>query len=155
MTVRQHLFHLAGQYIFDRPGSTMTSAHHHEQLTRSGSAVVQAIAQARPTPTHQRLARHIIGIERWALVRLGGFRGVTPPHDEYNGYQPASHVTLPELADLFGAVRAEVAAVVLTLPSLDTAIPPVMHNDLGPLHVGGWLRYIDIHARIESKKLRK
>lgn len=151
MPIQQQIFHLAGQYLFDRPGRKRTTAQHHERLVRSGHAVAQAIAQARPTAAHQRIARHIIGIERWALVRLAGFQGTTPPADEYDGYQPAPELALPELADVFREVRAEVVAMGAVSPT----IPQVVHNDLGPLSMGGWLRYIELHARIESKKLGK
>lgn len=151
MPIRQQIFHLAGQYVFDRPGRKLTGAQHSERLVRSGNIVAQAIAHARPTPEHQRIARHIIGIERWALVRLDGFRGTTPPTDEYDGYQPAPELTLPELADVFRDVRTAVVSMAAVSPT----IPQVAHNDLGALSMGGWLRYIELHARIESQKLGK
>lgn len=155
MAIRRQLFHLAGRYMFNRPGGSLTIVQHHERLIHSGNAVTQAIAQARPTPDHQRRARHIIGIERWALVRLGSFLEGIPPHDEYDGYQPAAQLTLPELADVFGAVRADVVAFVGTVPESVITAPPVLHNDFGALSMGGWLRYIELHARMESKKLGK
>lgn len=155
MSIRQQLFHLAGRYVFDRPGSKLTIAQHRERLIQSGHAVAQAIARANPTPQHQQIARHIIGIERWALVRLGGFGGNTPPHDEYDGYQPAPQLTLSELATVFGEVRADVVAIVGSTPESATTVPPVLHNDFGALRMGGWLRYIELHAHMESKKLGK
>jgi len=151
MPIQQQLFQLVGRYVFDRPGRKLTSAQHHERLVRSGNIVAQAIAYARPTSAHQRIARHIIGIERWALVRLAGFQGTTPPADEYDGYQPAPELPLPELADVFREVRAEVVAMGAVSPTMGQ----ITHNDLGPLSMGGWLRYIELHARIESKKLGK
>lgn len=155
MSIRQQIFHLAGHYMIDRPGRALPASQHLERLTRSGATITQVIAQARPTPAHQAIARHIIGIERWALARLAGFGGAVVAHDEYDGYRPAAQLTLPELAGIFGDVRAEVVAMVQAIPGLETAVPQVMHNDLGPLSMGGWLRYIELHARIESKKLGK
>jgi hypothetical protein len=151
MPIQQQLFQLVGRYVFDRPGRKLTSAQHREHLVQSGHVVAAAIAQARPTPHHQQVARHIIGIERWALVRLAGFHGTTPPADEYDGYQPAPALTLPELADVFRAVRAEIVAMGAVSPIMEQ----ITHNDFGPLSFGGWLRYIELHARIESKKLGK
>ena len=155
MPIQQQLFQLVGRYVFDRPGRKLTSAQHREHLVQSGHVVAAAIAQARPTPHHQQVARHIIGIERWALVRLAGFHCTTPPADEYDGYQPDLQLTLTELATLFGEVRADVVAVAGTVTESAVSAPPVLHNDFGPLSFGGWLRYIELHARIESKKLGK
>ena len=44
-------------------------------------------------------------------------------------------------------------ALVDALKSAPNAPETVRHNDYGPLTVRGWLRYLDIHASMESKKI--
>jgi hypothetical protein len=102
-----------------------------------------------------KVLRHITGIERWGQRRLQILLGEPPIADEYDGYRPGTDLTLDEQRALFRETRTATLALIDQLQAAgvgDDATAP--HNDFGPLTVRGWLRYLDMHANLESKKLR-
>jgi hypothetical protein len=81
--------------------------------------------------------------------------GAPPIHDEYDDYQPSANLTLAEQREFFRQTRTDTLALVDQLQAAgvgDDATAP--HNDYGALTARGWLRYLDIHANLESKKFR-
>ncbi|MFC6618361.1 hypothetical protein [Deinococcus radiophilus] len=74
--------------------------------------------------------------------------------DEHHDYKPPKDKSLSELAEILAEQRRRTAALAHTLhenpPRLNEKVP---HNGLGPLSVRGWLRYLQYHADVESRKL--
>lgn len=101
------------------------------------------------------MINHIIGIERWGQQRLLVLAGEPFARDEYNGYAFSSALPLSELRGHFTTTRRGTVALVNIL--MLAGISPsrsVPHNDFGDLSLRGWLRYLGMHAEIESRKLR-
>ncbi len=103
----------------------------------------------------QPLLRHITGIERWGQSRLRAFLGAPLVRDEYDDYRPGKELDLDGQRSAFRETRDETIELVRQIAKAN--VPDsvtVAHNDFGPLSVRGWLRYLDAHASLESKKLR-
>jgi hypothetical protein len=75
--------------------------------------------------------------------------------DEYDGYRPARAAGWAELQDVFHSTRQQTVALARQLGPAVEADVHVPHNQFGPLTVRSWLRYLDIHANMEAKKLRR
>jgi hypothetical protein len=155
MNIRQRLMHAVGMHFFERFGNRMSYADAVSQLEDSGQRISAAMRTAAATPHNVSVARHIIGIERWSLVRMREYVGAMPFTEEYDHYQPDAHLGLTAIADEMDIVRAEVIALTKQLMHHDPGNTTVNHNDLGPLSARGWLYYVLLHANFESKKLRK
>ena len=73
-----------------------------------------------------------------------------------DGYLPPTSVEHGELCALIQQTRAETISIIRTIA--EAQIAPTMrlrHNSFGPLTVAGWLRYLAMHAEMESWKLRR
>jgi hypothetical protein len=144
----------AGVFI-EQPGRGKSLAEWKQALATSGAAIDARAATAKDPVQASKLLRHISGIERWGQCRLRILLGEPTVADEYDGYRPASDLSLDEQRTFFRETRATTLVLVDQLQAAgisDDASAP--HNDFGPLTVRGWLRYLDMHATLESKKIR-
>ena len=123
------------------------------ELEQSGQAIDRRAAAARDTKRAQGVLHHNSGIERWGQSRLRVFLGAPFVHDEYEAYRPGTDLTLDGQRAAFRETRQDTIELVHELQKANVPdSATVMHNDLGPLSVRGWLRYLDMHASFESKK---
>lgn len=94
-----------------------------------------------------------------------GARRVRDPavafHDDHHPYKPLETATWPELREKFRTTRQETVAFAERLakrPDAEVAQAlthtKVPHNDLGALTLGGWLRYLQLHASLEGRRIR-
>ena len=58
------------------------------------------------------------------------------------------------MQDAFSETRQQTVAVVQQLGQTNVADVKVPHNQFGPLSVRSWLRYLEMHANLEAKKLK-
>jgi uncharacterized damage-inducible protein DinB len=99
--------------------------------------------------------RHIVGIERWGQRRLAVFEGQALDPSGHHPHLPAEDASLDELRNAFAETRAATVEQARRLAAEGaTDAQRVPHPDLGELSVGGWLAYLDGHARIEARRLR-
>ncbi|WP_102128109.1 DNA-binding protein [Deinococcus planocerae] len=142
--------------VFERPAARASYTELGQALERGGNLIAGRAARAADTEANRGTLTHIIGIERWGQNRLRVALGQREfERDEHHPYKPPAGVTLRELQDLLSQTRSQ--TVDLTR-QLHAAPPPegttVEHNSLGPLTPKGWLRYLNQHADLESRRLR-
>ncbi len=147
--------HLIVHLVWERPARRLGLPQYAHLLETSGQAIAKASASTPDTAYNRRVLSHIVGIERWAQRRLRVALGEPLLMDEYNGYRPPRETSWEELQRQFQTTRQASVELALDLAtagvSLETAIP---HNQYGPLTPRAWLRYMTVHANLESKKLR-
>lgn len=137
-----------------RPARKHSLSEWAQKLTQDGEAIVQRVA-AKATPQASATLRHIIGIERWGQRRLQVALGAAPVEDEYDGYQPNDTDDWATLLDAFRTTRQATVALAQQLAAAGaTDQVTVAHNQFGALPVRAWLRYLDMHANLESKRIR-
>ncbi len=95
------------------------------------------------------------GLERWGQSRLRVALGEPLLMDEYDVYRPPRAAGWAELQDAFHSTRQQTVALAGQLDQAVTNGVKVPHNQFGLLTVRSWLRYLDIHANMEAKKLRR
>jgi hypothetical protein len=149
------IFRFLAQWFIERPANKRTVAELISRLERSSGPIIERATTVTDTPANRKQLRHIIGIERWGQRRLRAFLGEPPPHDEYDGYQPADSLTLAELTSAFQQTRQETLA--LARQAEAAGVPPtakVAHNAAGDFSLRAWLGYLNSHAEMESKRLK-
>jgi hypothetical protein len=125
------------------------------QLQSSQKGVSDRIFNASEKHNNHKLARHIVGIERWGQHRLRCALGEPLVLDDVDGYILKESHSGGHIAQDFDIARRETLALVQVLgATAGIEKQKVQHNELGPLSVKGWLMYLNAHAEIESKKLR-
>lgn len=155
MGLKEAIMGAAAGVFVEQPGRGKSYDEWKQVLETSGVAIDARAAVAKDAVQTSKVLRHIAGIERWGQRRLQIFLGAPPIQDEYDDYQPGTTLTLAEQREFFRQTRADTLALVDQLQAAgvgDAITAP--HNDFGPLTARGWLRYLDIHANLESKKFR-
>ena len=153
MGLKNSIMQAAAGIFIERPGKARSLDEWQHALAASGEAIDQRAGAAKDPVQASIVLRHISGIERWGQRRLQVFLGAPAISDEYDGYRPGTDLTLDEQRALFRQTRSATLALVDALKAATGAPDTVTHNDYGPLTVRGWLRYLDIHASLESKKI--
>lgn len=124
------------------------------QLEATGRVVLDRAGQAADTEHNRRVLSHIVGIERWGQRRLSVFLGEPLVMDEYDSYRPERGTSWAELKAQFETTRAQTLSLVQRLEAAQPS-QTVPHNQFGPLSAAGWLRYLNLHAAMESRKIRR
>jgi hypothetical protein len=140
--------------FLERPFRNLSAEQMAERLELNGRTLERTFAAARDSEHNRRLLSHITGIERWGQNRLQVALGAPLTMDEYDGYRPPREAGWADLQDAFRSTRQQTVALAGQLgPAVEAAVH-VPHNQFGPLTVRSWLRYLDIHANMEAKKLK-
>ncbi|MCU0497497.1 MAG: DinB family protein [Anaerolineae bacterium] len=125
-----------------------------QRLERSRNQVLERIRSSSRNDENHKVITHIIGIEKWGQQRLRCALGEPLVQEEYNRYRPALSTPWDELAPLFEQTRAETLAIVRQIdPSRAKQMIP--HNAHGEISVNAWIHYLNLHANIESRRLKK
>lgn len=146
---------LAVRRLIEQPAEGQSFLKLEGSLQSSGERLEARAAGVSDTERNRELLRHIIGIERWGRARLHSAVLLRPwVMDEHHDYKPPKGKTVSELAEIFAEQRRRTVALAHSLheapPRLNDKVP---HNGLGPLSVRGWLRYLQLHAELEGRKL--
>jgi len=155
MGLKEAILGAAAGVFIEQPGRSKSLIEWKATLATNGAAIDQRAATAKDAVQVSKVLRHIAGIERWGQRRLQILLGAPLIHDEYDDYQPGTTLTLAEQREFFRQTRADTLALVDQLQAAgvgDAVTAP--HNEFGPLTARGWLRYLDLHANLESKKFR-
>ncbi len=146
---------MAAGLFLERPARKVSLAQFAERLETSGQAVEARAASAQNPERTQKVLRHISGIERWGQRRLLAFLGQAVPTDEYDGYQPTTTLTTTEQCEFFRTTRQQTIILARQLEQANTPdTVRVPHNEFGPLTARSWLYYLNMHASLESKKMK-
>ena len=140
--------------ILERPLKNKDMAAIAQEFDLAGGRLKRTFAAAKDNPDNRRLLSHIVGIERWGQSRLRVALGEPLTMDEYDDYRPPREATWPALQDAFSETRQQTVALVQQLGQTHVANIKVPHNQFGPLSVRSWLRYLEMHANLEAKKLK-
>ena len=155
MTISDRFRDVVVRLILERPAARQSISAWADALAASGAKLKARMAAIADTPANRRQLRHIIGLERWGQRRMRVALGEPFINDEMDGYQPPADLNLAELIDVFLNTRDETVQIARRCaadPRAETAL--VKHNQLGPLSIRGWLRYLDMHASLEARRLR-
>jgi len=140
--------------FLERPFRNLSAEQMAERLELDGRTLERTFAAAKDNPHNRTLLSHISGIERWGQSRLQVALGAPLLMDEYDSYRPAREASWAELQDAFRSTRQRTVVVARQLgPAVEAGVQ-VPHNQFGPLMMRSWLRYLDMHANMEAKKLR-
>ena len=154
MGLRDTLTDAVSGLLLERPFKNKDMAEIAQELDLAGGRLKRTFAAAKDNPDNRRLLSHIVGMERWGQSRLRVALGEPLTMDEYDGYRPPRESTWPALQDAFSETRQQTVAVVQQLGKANVADVKVPHNQFGPLSVRSWLRYLEMHANLEAKKLK-
>lgn len=142
-------------FILERPVRNKSYAEIGYILEVSGETISQHISRVKDSEAHRAKLRHIIGIEQWAQSRLRVALGDEFTKGEYDEYSPSADTTWQQLKHDFASTRA--ITIGLTNELIIQNVPTIFkieHNSFGPVSPRGWLRYIHLHGRMESKRLK-
>ena len=154
-TVKELIQGAVAGLLIEKPGAKRTLPEWISQLENDGKTIEARVNRAKNEQKAQIVLRHITGIERWGQQRLQVFLGKAFVRDEFDGYQPATNLSTQQQVAEFNKTRAETIAIVRKIAAANlNSNKTVEHNQIGQLTLRGWLRYLDIHANLESKKIR-
>ncbi len=155
MSLYESLRDVIVRLAVERPAMRRSIDEWAEALAASGAKLKARMTASADTSANRRQLRHIIGLERWGQRRMRVALGEPFINDEMDGYQPPVDLSLSELIDVFLNTRDETVQLARRCaadPRAASAL--VKHNQLGPLSIRGWLRYLDLHASLEARRLR-
>ncbi len=141
--------------LLERPGQKWTMARWGEKLAASGEALGQQLDKSPDSERNRQVLSHIIGIEQWGQSRLRVGLGEPFQEVEYNSYRPPRSRSWEQLKAEFRMTRKKTVALAQALDDNQVdQFMKVRHNQYGMLTLGAWLRYLDVHANWETKKIK-
>jgi hypothetical protein len=139
--------------FLERPFRSLSAEEMAERLELDGRTLERTFAAAKDSDHNRKLLNHISGIERWGQSRLQVALGAPLTMDEYDSYRPAREASWADLQDAFHGTRQQTVTLARQLDQAVETGVRVPHNQFGPLTMRSWLRYLDMHATWEAKKL--
>lgn len=125
------------------------------QLEQSGKTITNRLKICPNTAPNRQLLCHLIGIERWGQRRLWVFLGEPYLSEEYDHYRPSAERPWEDLCVEWDTTRQNTLGLINELtPASPVKIDKVAHNQFGSLSIKAWLRYLDIHASGEGKRIK-
>ncbi|MEZ4637629.1 MAG: hypothetical protein R2873_23925 [Caldilineaceae bacterium] len=142
--------------VLERSSRNMTYDSAIAQLQKGQATVLARMDGAADTAENRKLARHIIGIERWGQHRLGVLKGEPLTTDEYDSYQPQEALDIDRLREAFSIVRGQTLDLVKQFQADGVTLDSkVFHNDIKEFSLRGWIGYFDGHASREAMRFKK
>lgn len=140
----------------ERPGQKWTIAAWGEKLATSGESINHRLDKYADSQRNRQVLSHVIGIEQWGQSRLRVGLGELFKEDEYDKYRPSRNRSWEQLKAEFRLARKKSVALAEALDGqqIDQSMT-VQHNQYGPITLGAWLRYLDMHANLELKRLKR
>ncbi len=155
MSIRETALKLLIPVFVENPAQKQSFAQLTLRLEQSQGEIANRItaASSQNLEKHRATLRHIIGIERWGTERLKVALGEPFKRDGQKDYHPSPSSDFSALLEDFNSTRLETLRIA-KLVEQQNPNAKIEHNGFGPLSVKGWLRYLNVHAESESKKLR-
>ena len=155
MKLANRLMNWGAQVMIETPVRKLTIQELILQLEQSAVEILERLKASSDSPSNRRELCHIIGIERWGQRRLRVALGEPFLTEEYDHYRPSFECSWDDLIKDWDATRQGTLTLARDLDKVNT--PPeftISHNIYGPLSVKGWLRYLDLHASSEGKRIK-
>jgi hypothetical protein len=155
MKIFTFLMRWGAQLVIERPVRNLTLRDLYHQLDQSRKQMDEQLAVCSDTSSNRRQLTHLIGIERWGQRRLRVALGEPFLLEEYDHYRPSNERTWDELKNEWENTRQGTLNLVNQL--IQAILPEgvkVIHNQYGPLSIKAWLRYLDVHASSEGKRIK-
>lgn len=141
--------------LLERPGGKWTMAAWGEKLATSGVSIGHRLDKYSDSERNRQVLSHIIGIEQWGQSRLRVGLGEPFKEEEYNTYRPSRSRSWEQLKAEFRMTRKRTVALAEALDDNQVdQFMQVKHNRYGMITLGAWLRYLDMHANLESKRMK-
>lgn len=139
----------------ERPARRAGAERLAERLEASLPPLAARFAAAADEAAAATTLRHVIGIERWGQRRLRVALGEAAyVRDEHHGDKPSDTLPLAALVDELRATRAETVALGHRVAAEGRSGVAVEHNAMGSLTGAGWLRYLQLHGDLESRRVK-
>ncbi|MCA9901826.1 MAG: hypothetical protein H6654_15460 [Ardenticatenaceae bacterium] len=143
------------QLFLERPAKKLTMSAWGEKLSASGKVLSQRLDKLPDSEQNRRVLTHIIGIEQWGQSRLRVGLGEPFKEEEYDNYRPSRSRSWEQLKTDFRISRRKTVALAEELDNNQVnQFTAVNHNQYGNITLGAWLRYLDMHANLEGKRLK-
>ncbi|MAT97426.1 MAG: hypothetical protein CL608_09815 [Anaerolineaceae bacterium] len=141
--------------ILERPGRKWTMARWGEKLAANGESISHRLDKYPDSQRNRQVLSHVIGIEQWGQSRLRVGLGEPFKEEEYDNYRPSRNRSWEQLKAEFRMTRKRTVALAEALDDnqVDQFLK-VKHNRYGMLTLGAWLRYLDMHANFETKRIK-
>lgn len=144
------------QFLLERPARKWTMSAWGEKLATSGESLSQKLDKLPDSQRNRQVLSHIIGIEQWGQSRLRVGLGEPFKEEEYDKYRPSQNRSWEQLKTEFRITRRKTVALAEELDNRQVdQFSKVKHNQHGEITLGAWLRYLDMHTNLESKRLKK
>lgn len=141
--------------LLDRPGRKWTMTAWGEKLAAHGESISHRLDKYPDSQRNRQVLSHIIGIEQWGQSRLRVGLGEPFKEEEYDSYRPSRNRSWEQLKAEFRMTRKRTVALAEALDDNQAdQFTKVKHNQYGPLTLGAWLRYLDLHANLESRRIK-
>ncbi|MEZ4592223.1 MAG: hypothetical protein R3D55_13930 [Chloroflexota bacterium] len=141
--------------LLERPGQKWTMSAWGEKLTASGQKISKKLEKIPDNPQNRQVLSHIIGIEQWGQSRLRVGLGEPFKEEEYDTYRPSKNRSWEQLKTEFLITRRKTVALAEELDNKQVnQLTKIKHNQYGEITLGAWLRYLDMHANLEGKRLK-
>lgn len=142
-------------FLLERPGRKWTMSAWGEKLTASGEKIGQKLAKSPDSQSNRQVLSHIIGIEQWGQSRLRVGLGEPFKEEEYDNYRPSKNRSWEQLKTEFRTTRRKTVALAEELDNRQVnQFTTIAHNQYGNITIGAWLRYLEMHANLESKRIK-
>ena len=142
-------------FMLERPAKKWTMSAWGEKLTASGEEISQKLDKVPDSDPNRKVLSHIIGIEQWGQSRLRVGLGEPFKQEEYDAYRPSKTRSWEQLKTEFRIARRKTVALAEELDKNQVdQFERVKHNQYGQISLGAWLRYLELHARLESKRIK-
>ncbi|WP_420642231.1 hypothetical protein [Candidatus Leptofilum sp.] len=149
------LIKLFTSFLLERPAKKRTMSAWGEKLTASGNSISQKLDKSPDSQRNRQVLSHIIGIEQWGQSRLRVGLGEPFKQEEYNSYRPSKNRSWEQLKTEFRITRRKTVALAEELDNKQVnQSTTVKHNQYGNISLGAWLRYLHLHANLESKRIK-
>ncbi len=154
MGIKERFLGLATYLLLERPVRALSLAGFAVAFGESGKRISMHLESTTDNTANRQKLSHIIGIERWGQRRLKVALGEPSLEDEYNTYRPDPQSTWSELCVDFQTTRQTTVDLIRQLDQADVPVTTkILHNHFGPLSSRAWLRYLNLHANLESKRI--
>ena len=141
--------------LIDRKAKNLSMDALFNQMKDGKIQVQQNHRMAIDNPRNRELMAHVIGMERWGQSRLRTLLDEPLVLEEYDGYRPADSLDMPALGETFESARQHTLALVEELQNAGIPLTKTaLHNQMGKMSLAGWLFYLNMHATMESSKMK-
>jgi hypothetical protein len=155
MSIIDRIVHTLSKPFIEWPVRDKNMGEMASQLENGLQPILDRFQRGGDSERNRRVLSHIIGIERWGQNRLRVFLGNPLVIDEYNSYRPSRETSGQELVAMMRETRAETVRLALQIAGqASVQVQRVPHNQFGSLTARGWLFYLHVHSRAESRKIR-